>query len=73
MLKGSVYNDEFWARIGFEEHFPRITKLLQAIRSRPEFKGILANPMPWHLFNEKFAQLPPGAFPSLSLPIENDE
>ncbi len=72
MLKGSVWQDLLWKNVGFDK-YPRIVKLLEGIRARPEFKGILANPKPYHQFISQFAEKPPGVRVQLYLPISNDE
>lgn len=73
MLKGSVFHDSIWSNIGFD-NYPRITKLLAAIRERPEFKvnNVLAKPKPWQEFISKVAEKPPGERVVLYLPISND-
>lgn len=48
-------------------------KLLQAVRARPEFKGILANPKPYHELISKIVAAPEGVKTPLYLPISNDE
>ena len=72
MLQGSAWNDLFWKNLGFEK-YPRIVKLLDGIRARPEFRGILANPKPYHQFVAQVAEKPPGVRVQLNLPISNDE
>ena len=62
----------FWKNLGFEK-YPRIVKLLDGIRARPEFRGILANPKPYHQFVAQVAEKPPGVRVQLNLPISNDE
>ena len=72
MIKGSVWHDLFWKNIGFE-NYPRILKLLEGIRARPEFSGILANPKPFYEHLAKVAEEPPGVRVQLHLPISNNE
>ena len=72
MLKGSVWHDIVWTHVGFE-NYPRIVKLLEGIRARPEFRGTLANPKPWQQFIAKAAEKPSGVRVQLFLPISNDE
>ncbi len=47
MTKGSAWHDVFYENVKFE-NYPHILKLLEAVRARPEFKGILANPKAFH-------------------------
>jgi glutathione S-transferase len=71
MMKGTVWND-WWVMINFEK-FPHIVKMLQGVRARPEFKGILANSKPWAEFVAHIASLGPSVRGHLYLPISNDE
>ncbi len=71
MMKGSAWHDTFWVPTGFH-NFPLLEKLLEAIRARPEFAGILANPKPWHELIKKCAEAPEGVKVGLYLPIENE-
>ncbi len=59
MINGSVWHDSIWKQIGFEK-YPRTLKLIEGIRSRPEFRGVIANPKPWREFIAKAAEKPPG-------------
>ena len=59
MMKGSVWNDIFYENVKFE-NYPHILKLLDAVRARPEFRGILANPKPFHELVSKAAAAPDG-------------
>ena len=71
MTKDSAWHDTFWVPTGFQ-NFPLIVKLLEAIRARPEFAGILANPKPYHELVKKSAEAPEGVKVGLYLPIENE-
>ena len=72
MTKGSVWNDAFYENVKFE-NFPRIVKLLEAIRARPEFQGdVLANPKPWHEFLARSSAVADGSRLQLYLPISNE-
>ena len=59
MMKNSVLHDSIWARLNWDK-YPRTLALLKAVRDRPEFRGILANPKPYHQYLEKNAARPPG-------------
>ena len=72
MMEGSAFNDTIYEHIKFNE-YPRIVKLLAAIRARPEFRGTLANPKSYHEFVDRFAAKPPGERVQLFLPCDNDE
>jgi glutathione S-transferase len=72
MLKGSVFHDSIWSHVNWSS-YPRILKLLQGIRERPEFRnGVIANPKPWHEFMAKVIEKPPGERVQLFLPISNE-
>jgi len=71
MMNGSVWHDGVWVQSGFH-NFPLTIKLLEGIRARPEFRGILANPKPWHEFYERVAAKPSGERVHLYLPISNE-
>ena len=71
MTKDSAWHDTFYVPIGFHD-YPLLLKLLEAIRARPEFKGILANPKPFHELISKSAAAPEGVKVGLYLPIENE-
>lgn len=72
MMKDSAWHDLFFANIKFE-NYPHILRLLDAVRARPEFKGILANPKPWHELVSRIVAAPEGVRVSLFLPSSNDE
>jgi len=72
MMKGSAMHDLYYTNAKIE-NYPHINKLLDAVRARPEFKGILANPKPFHELVSRMAAAPEGTRVSLFLPISNDE
>ena len=72
MMEGSAWNDTVFEHLRFNE-FTRIHKLISAIRTRPEFKGILANPKAYHEFMNRHAAKPSGERVQLFLPCNNDE
>jgi hypothetical protein len=73
MMKGSAWHDLFYENVKLDENYPHIMKLLRAVRARPEFKGILANPKPWHELVSRIVAAPEGTRVALYLPISNDE
>ncbi len=72
MTKGSAWHDVFYENVKFE-NYPHILKLLDAVRARPEFKGILANPKAFYQHINRVVAAPEGVRVSLFLPISNDE
>ena len=72
MTKGSAWNDNFYENLKFE-NFPRIVKLLEAIRARPEFQGnVLAKPKPYHELLARSSAITDGSKVQLYLPISNE-
>lgn len=60
MIKGTSLNDIIWENIGFN-NYPSIVKLIEGVRSRPEFQGeVIANQKPWGEFMDKAAVQPAG-------------
>lgn len=72
MMEGSAFHDPVYAHIKLDD-FPRINKLLAAIRARPEFKGTLANKKAYHDWLNKHAAKPAGERVQLFLPCDNTE
>ncbi len=68
MIKGSAWHDVFYEPTKFE-NYPHLIKLLEAVRARPEFKGILANPKAFHKQIIKVIDSPMGVRTPLGLPV----
>ena len=72
MMEGSAFHDSIFVHVKFND-YPRIQKLIAAIRARPEFKSTLASTKAQHAFLAKFAEKPANERVQLYLPCDNDE
>ena len=72
MIKGSAAHDALYVPLNFEA-FPRVHKLLDGIRARAEFRGIIANPKPYHLYFQRSMDNTTDQKVQLFLPCPNEE
>ena len=68
-MRGSAFNDLIAGKIDIETDFPRIYRLLEAVRAREEFRPIVTQRIPYHSIIQQIVDLPEGARPSLKLPV----
>ena len=59
MIKDSVWHDLFYVNFHFE-NYPHILKLIAGMKARPEFKGAIANPKPYHAYLKAHSETPAG-------------
>ncbi|CDW81451.1 glutathione s-transferase [Stylonychia lemnae] len=69
-MRGSAFNEHIAERIDPETNYPRIIRLVEAIRNREEFKNAVTQKIPQHSIIQKLVELPEGQRLSLSLPVK---
>ena len=67
-LKGSAL-DTIGQKVDLDGNFPRIKKLIEAVRSRPEFRDAVCQKIPQHHAFEDLLKLADGERPYLKLPV----